>query len=257
MKLDKTAAKRFQPPSTKMGELQFPQTPHRLAEINLPDEVIDSVLGQAVTVTVYPAEKAMTRQIDPEHTEGEAPFLIDREGLLWNDFKPVRVEFADAEGRAWRCPRFWLDGIQQPTACAAVDADEEINLPTEWDLGDINISSLAAHRSAGKPVPIEVRMKFGVMETTWCDTEGVQWRIPSDWRRRVVRLPDAPILAAEGLQRGIADRHAMQIVAVNYHPGSLCCLPEHYRWRDIYGSKWPVRISDCELIGFGTSIDEG
>lgn len=260
MELDTDDTKRFQPPSAKMGELQFPRTPHRLAEINLPDEVIDSVLGQAVTVSVYPAEKAMTRQIDPEHTEGESAYLIDREGLLWNDSRPVRVEFADDEGRVWRCPRFWLDGIPDPVVSMAESSEvcEEINMPTEWDLGDINISPSVAHRTPGKPVRIDVRTVSGEpVEVNWCDPEGVRWRIPSDWRRRIVRLPDSPLLAAEGVPERMADRCAMQIVSVNYHPGSLCCMPEHYRFRDVYGDKWPVRISDCELVGFGNPSDEG
>lgn len=194
----------------------------------------------------------MTRKIAPDQTDGESPYLMDHGGLLWNDYRPVRVQFADDQGRLWRCPRFWLDGIPELSEYAAVEADEEINLPTEWDLGDINIAPVAANSGAGRPVPIEVRTRSGVIETTWRDSEGAQWRMPPDWRRRVVRLPDAPILAAEGLPRGMADRYAMQIVAVKYHPGSLCCMPEHYRWRDVYGSKWPVRISDCELVGFGT-----
>ncbi len=248
IKCDKTI--RVKALSANQRALRFPDSRGLLAELNLPDDVIATVIGKKVTVSVFPEEKAMTRKID-DPTHEDSPFLIDREGICWNGYRPVRVQFADGQGRVWRCPRYWLDGVPELSECAAVEADEEINLPTEWDLGDVNVSPVA-QSGAGKLVPIEVRMKSGVIETSWCDSEGVQWRIPTDWRRRVVRLPDAPILAAEGLPRGMADRYAMQIVAVNYHPGSLCCMPEHYRWRDVYGSKWPVRISDCELVGFGT-----
>jgi len=41
------------------------------------------------------------------------------------------------------------------------------------------------------------------------------------------------------------------VVSVNYHPGSLCCLPEHYRFRDEERNKWRVKIRDCFLIGYG------
>ena len=97
-------------------------------------------------------------------------------------------------------------------------------------------------------------MSGAPIEASWCDPDGVHWRILSDWRRRIVRLPDAPILANEGVAARMPDRCAMQTVSVNYHPGSLCCMPEYYRFRDVYGDKWPVRILDCELLGFGNPI---
>jgi len=42
-----------------------------------------------------------------------------------------------------------------------------------------------------------------------------------------------------------------KVVSVNYHPGSLCCLPDGYRFRDGHGGKWPVRAAECVLIGYG------
>ena len=47
----------------------------------------------------------------------------------------------------------------------------------------------------------------------------------------------------------MAEEFTDRIVAVNYHPGSLCCLPDGYRVRDGSGGKWPVKAADCVEVG--------
>jgi len=45
-------------------------------------------------------------------------------------------------------------------------------------------------------------------------------------------LPKAAVLIAQGVPGDVAERFGQVIVSVNYHPGSLCCLTEQYRFRD-------------------------
>jgi protein-tyrosine phosphatase len=46
----------------------------------------------------------VTRRVEHDDT----PLLIDPEGDCWNDYPPVRVLYADGQGRVWRFPRRWL-----------------------------------------------------------------------------------------------------------------------------------------------------
>jgi hypothetical protein len=96
--------------------------------------------------------------------------------------------------------------------------------------------------------PVEIARAF------WKDPFGKVWRIPHDWRRRRIRLPDCDGLLRNNLPRDMAQEFGGRIVAVNYHPGSLCCLRDGYRVRDGRGGRWPVRAADCVVVGFG---DEG
>ena len=162
IKCDKTI--RVKALSANQRALRFPDSRGLLAELNLPDDVIATVIGKKVTVSVFPEEKAMTRKID-DPTHEDSPFLIDREGICWNGHRPVRVQFADGQGRVWRCPRYWLDGVPELSECAAVEADEEINLPTEWDLGDVNVSPVAQGRpgEAGTTTTYIVRFPWKVV----------------------------------------------------------------------------------------------
>jgi hypothetical protein len=84
---------------------------------------------------------------------------------------------------------------------------------------------------------------------------GKVWRIPRDWRRRRIKLPDCGGLLRNNLHRDIAQEFGGRIVAVNYHPGSLCCLSGGYRVRDGRGGKWPVRAADCVVVGFGDEAE--
>ena len=89
----------------------------------------------------------------------------------------------------------------------------------------------------------------------WKGPSGKAWRIPHDWRRRRIRLPTCEGLLENNLPQDIAEEFGGRIVAVNYHPGSLCCLHDGYRVRDGRGGKWPVRAADCVVVGFGDETE--
>jgi hypothetical protein len=64
-------------------------------------------------------------------------------------------------------------------------------------------------------------------------------------------LPSYEVLVAQEVPEDVAERFAGKVVSVNYHPGSLCCLPDCYRFRDEEKNRWPVFIRDCLVMGFG------
>jgi len=64
-------------------------------------------------------------------------------------------------------------------------------------------------------------------------------------------LPAYNELVSQGIPEEVAEAFAHKAVSVNYHPGSLCCLPEQYRFRDLGGNRWPVYIRDCLSLGYG------
>jgi hypothetical protein len=129
---------------------------------------------------------------------------------------------------------------------------EEVHLPSWADLGDINIAPKIALQADGERTPVEVVARPNdVARAFWRDPTGCRWRIPHDWQRRRVRLPGSEILAAQQIPEEVAEAFGGATVSVNYHPGSLCCLPDAYRFRDKAGSRWPVRKRDCVVLGFG------
>ena len=247
---------------TEPRELALPRDAFRLEEVNLPADLTRCLAGQTVNVQVVPEEAACTRRVEPE----DYPLLIDPQGNYWNDWRPVRVLFTDSEGREWRLPRRWLPdspvsseppleaycGVSNETVCA-----EAINLPTQWDLWEINIPWEEAVRAyPTHPAMVEVRLSRGEpVKVFWRGASGTVWRIPHDWRKRRVKLPESGVLVSQGIPEGVAAEHASKIVSVNYHPGTLCCLPEQYRFRDGDGHRWPVRIRDCILVGLGDAVE--
>src|SRR5215813_5612513 len=239
--------------------LQFPNSTTLLEEVNLPLKVVRSVIGRTVPVEILPEEKAMSRRVDVKNVEpDDSPFLIDDSGACWVDYRPVRVRFADEKGRIWRVPRSWADrvpdgsfNLRLPLSHDTVFV-ETLILPTEWDLTDINLPPITAGRVGGHVVSVEVRPSAaGSVKVLWRDPDGKVWRIPHDWRRRRVMLPDREMLVSQGIPDDVAAEYAHKVVSVNYHPGSMCCLREHFRFRDGRGGKWPVRIADCNVVGFG------
>jgi hypothetical protein len=100
----------------------------------------------------------------------------------------------------------------------------QLTLPDEkFRLEEINMREGLAAVLAGRPVGVQVLP----------EEPPRTWRIDLD-------NPRSPDMAEE-----FADR----IVTVNYHPGSLRCLPDGYRVRDGQGGKWPVRADDCVVVG--------
>src|SRR5579862_9208445 len=92
--------------TSETREFRFPEELWRLQEINLPDEVAETLLGKTVPVGILPEEKAATRQVERD----EYPQLRAPDGTLWNYERPMQVSFRDANGRVWRIPRHWITG---------------------------------------------------------------------------------------------------------------------------------------------------
>ncbi|MGD1155439.1 MAG: hypothetical protein ABSA41_06370 [Terriglobia bacterium] len=63
--------------------------------------------------------------------------------------------------------------------------------------------------------------------------------------------PAYDLLLENDVPPDVAQEFAGKTVSVNYHPGSLCCLPDGYRFRDGHGGRWPVRAVDCVMLGYG------
>jgi len=205
----------------------------------------------------------MTRRLDLHNPPKGLPVLIDTEGAAWNDYWPERVILTDASGGTWRLPRHWFsEGVSPVIEASRYEVTQELSWfeilqpPTWWDLCDINISDKAVSEGARGIAEIEVSVAPGeITKAFWKDPFGKVWRIPHDWRRRRVKLPDCDGLLRNNLPQDIADEFGGRIVAVNYHPGSLCCLVDGYRVRDGRGGKWPVRTADCMVVGFGDEME--
>jgi hypothetical protein len=240
--------------------LRLPDDPSLLEEVNLPTKLVRRLAGRTVSVEVIPAEAAGTRRVEPD----DYPLLIDREGNCWNDYRPIRVRYIDVDGHLWRFPRHWLPGwpenVEQAPAAAPVVSQElafheEFQMPTVWDLSDVNIPN---ERVAGTPsfTKVEVRISPpNSVRVFWYDRGGDAWRLPRDWRRRRIQLPASDVLAAQEVPAEVAAEYGNRILTVNYHPGSLCCLPEQYRFRDAQDRAYPVRIKDCLLLGYGSESE--
>ena len=85
-------------------EFRFPEELLLLQEINLPDELAETLLGRTVPVEIVPEERAATRQVERD----EYPQLMAPDGTLWNCERPMQVSFRDASGGVWRIPRHWV-----------------------------------------------------------------------------------------------------------------------------------------------------
>ncbi len=237
--------------------MNLPEELFRLEEINLPTELAQYLSGRTARVEALPEELPATRRVEPD----DFPLLIDPQGNYWNDYRPVRVFYTDIEGRVWRLPRRWLaesKANSEPRIDCSYSVSQEIvfvetlNLPTEWDLWEINIPWEEAHRAGGCPSQVEVRIGPGEeVKVFWRDSIGAIWRIAHDWRRRRIKLPSTDVLISQEIPRDVAEEYSEKIVSVNYHPGLLCCLPDRYRFRDAEGNRWPVRIRDCVALGYG------
>lgn len=245
-------------------QLALPNEKFRLEEINMPEELAGSVAGQTVTVEVFPEELPMLRlRRDPNDVPGGVPMLIDMDHVGLIDLWPVRVLYTDSDGRIWRVPRHWLaDGVSPVIEASRYAITQESSWlenwcpPTWWDLWDINIEEAPAAVGEQAAADIKVSVAPGeIPRAFWKGPSGKAWRIPHDWRRRRIKLPGREGLLRNDFSQDIAEEFGGRIVAVNYHPGSLCCLPDGYRVRDGRGEKWPVRAADCVVVGFGDETE--
>jgi hypothetical protein len=117
---------------------------------------------------------------------------------------------------------------------------------------EINIPKPEALGASLQMITVQVNARPNELpRLTWFDAHGAAWRIPHNGRRRRIILPRYDVLVAQGVPGEVATGLAQKTVSVNFHPGSLCCLPDQYRFPDYTGKKWPVRIEDCVLVGYG------
>jgi hypothetical protein len=241
----------------------LPSEKFRLEEINMPAGLASALAGQAVLVEVLPEELPMARRLEVEKVPDGFPMLFEEDGVAWNDHWPVRVLYTDPDGRTWRLPRHWVSSGVSPVVEASIyDVGHESTWlerwcpPTWWDLQDINIGDVPAAQGGRGAAQIKMSLAPGeVPKVFWRSPSGNVWRIPHDWRTRRVKLPGCDGLLRNSLPQDIAEEFAGRIVAVNYHPGSLCCLSDGYRVHDGRGGRWPVRAADCVVAGFGDEAE--
>jgi hypothetical protein len=219
-------------------EMTLPADPVFLEEVNFPAALASELAGKVVTVEVLPEEPAYRG--------------------------PVAV-FMDFAGKSWRLPRRWLGGApasSEPplafTYCVqnTIEFSEHLFLPPLDDLSEINLPHHEMFRVEGASTVVQVRIAPGkAVEVWWRDRCDNVWRIPPIWRRRRILLPSYEVLLSQQVPAHVATAFARRIVSVNYHPGSQCCLPEQYRFRDEDGGKYPVYIRDCVVVGFGDETE--
>jgi hypothetical protein len=240
-------------------EFRFPEELLLLHEINLPDELAETLVGKTVPVEIVPEEQAATRQVERD----EYPQLIAPDGTFWNCERPMQVSFRDASGGVWRIPRHWItrDIPFERHVCYNVTREhvfsELMVFPTSWDLAEINMPPRVCRMRGGQPHhDFEVTIGPDHSVSVHWTGYGRRWRIPHKWRRRRIRLPQAEILTAQEVPPDVSAKFGGQIVTVNYHPGTFCCLPTQYRFRDGHDGPWPVRIEDCVIVGYGDTEED-
>jgi len=244
----------MEPVTSENREFRFPDEISLLEEINVPNEVAETLLGQIVQVDIVPEEQAATRQVEPD----EYPQLISPDGTRWNDYSPMQVSFRDSQGKVWRIPRHWITGDApvERHICYNVTSKhvfyESMVFPTSYDLAEINMPPRVCRMRGGQSHDdFEVRISPNHLVSVYWEGYDCRWRIPHKWRRRRIRLPQTEILTAQDLPPEVSAKFGGQIVTVNYHPGTMCCMQTQYRFRDDQGSKWPVKIEDCVIVGYG------
>jgi hypothetical protein len=240
--------------------LKLPGDVAELEEANLPPDLATAIAGKEQRVELLWQRARDVRRAEPWDTD----VLIDPLGQAWSVYHPLRVFFTDQYGKIWWLPRQWVGGdfnclhrcAPQPDSECRVTRPhilvESLHLPSSWDLLEINIPEEIAIAAAGRPATIRVGLSPGSpVRVEWDARSGVQYVIPHAWRRRRIQLPDRDKLMVQGVPDEVVSNYAKRVVSVNYHPGSLCCMREHYRFRDGAGRRWLAKISDCFLIGYG------
>jgi hypothetical protein len=191
----------------------LPSERFRLEELNMPDELASALAGQAVDAEALPEVPAETLRLDLERLPDGLPFLVGDDGIAWNGDWPARVLYTDASGRVWRLPRHWLtEGVSPVIEASRYEIAHKSSWleswcpPTWWDLWDVNIEDAPAEDGQWGAAAIEVSVAPGeVPKALWRGPSGKAWRIPHDWRRRRIRLPDCEGLLRNGLPPDIAE----------------------------------------------------
>jgi hypothetical protein len=221
-----------------MRQLQYlviPGTKYPLAEINLPQALVESLENEFLEVHLLPG----------------------------NQHRSKRAIF-EAGGRTWFLPRRYLEPVsleppldQIYSVTREVIFPEDLLLPTDQDLLEQNFSEEAASRLALTRVTALVRLApDSPAVLTVQDPGGNLWRIPHEWRRRRVLLPSSEILIAEEIPKSIAERLGGRVLPANFHPGSACCLSSYYRvFDEETGVKWHVPITACKVVGLGNALE--
>ena len=249
---------------TSTCKIVLPSERFRLEEINMPEELASALAGQAVDAEALPEAPAGTLRLDLNGLPDGLPFLVGDDGIAWNGYWPARVLYTDAERPHVEIATALAhrQGVSPVIEASRYEVTHESSWleswcpPTWWDLWDVNIDDIPAADGERGAACIEVSVAPGeIPKVFWKGPSGKAWRIPHDWRRRRIRLPDCEGLLRNGLPLDIAEEFGGRIVAVNYHPGSLCCLSDGYRVRDGRGGKWPVRAADCVVVGFGDETE--
>ena len=193
-------------------KIALPSKRFRLEEVNMPEELASALAGRAVDIEILPEVPSGTRRLDLADLPEGLPFLMGDDGIAWNGYWPARVLYTGADSRVWRLPRPWLTEGAWPV----IDASryevthrlgwlEVWSPPTWWDLWDINVHDMPVAKGRRGAACIEVSVALGGIPTAlWRSPSGNLWRIPHDWRRRRIRLPDCEGLLRNGLPLHIA-----------------------------------------------------
>ena len=188
---------------------------------------------------------------------------IDGHGRAWNDHRAERVLYRDSGDRIWRLPRHWLsDGVSpviEASRCAITQESSWLESwcsPTWWDLWDINIQERPTANSDQGAAGIEVSVAPGeIPKAFWNGPSGKAWRIPHDWRRRRIKLPDCAGLLRNGFRHGRAGSSAAESSpSTTIRAPSAACTTDTVV-DDEWGAKWPVRAADCVVVGFGDEAE--
>jgi hypothetical protein len=190
---------------TSTCRIVLPSERFRLEEINMPEELASALAGQAVDAEVLPEAPAGTLCLDLEGLPDGLPFLVGDDGTAWNGYWPARLFYADASGRRWGLPRHWhSEGVSPVIEASRYDVTNEsrwlefLYPPTWWDLWDVNIQEMPSSDGERGTACIEVNVApGGIPRVLWRGPSGKAWRVPHDWRRQRIRLPDWGGAAAE------------------------------------------------------------
>jgi hypothetical protein len=140
---------------TENCDLKLPDEPYRLEEANLPAAMVPSMAGRSVVVDVVPEEPmAKLDSGSLASTKLQAGY-IDPDGNLWKGYRPTQIHLADSRGHVWHLARKWIGGTDSgahlpPSVPTDIVFSAKVNLPSEWDLLEIDLTKIDACRAGGR-----------------------------------------------------------------------------------------------------------